>query len=67
MEGATTDTFLMLFSAFTLQTKVEEKIKTSDVCFPVESDRSKSDHNSVVYDCVLSRPATFACETHEYL
>ena len=48
-------------------TNFEEKIKSSEVCFPVESDTSKSDHNSVVYDCVLSRPATFAWETHEYL
>ena len=48
-------------------TNFEDQILASEVCFPVESNVGKSDHNIVIYECMLSRPATFAWETHEYI
>ena len=37
------------------------------MCFPVESNVGKSDHGLINYECILSRPATFSWETHEYI
>ena len=48
-------------------TNFPNEITSKEVCFPLESDASKSDHNIVPIDSLLSRPATFSWETHEYL
>ena len=49
-------------------TNFEEYITKSEVCFPIESNtNNKSDHGTVVCECFLSKPATFAWETHEYI
>ena len=42
-------------------------IQSAEVCFPIERDQRKSDHNLVNYNCLLERPATFAWVTQEYL
>ena len=42
-------------------------ILSSEVCFPIQSNTNKSDHNLITYECLLNRPATFAWETHEYV
>ena len=36
-------------------------------CFPIESERTSSDHNLISYNCALERPATFAWISQEYL
>lgn len=41
-----------------------DKVQT---CYPIESDHNKSDHMSVAYNAILTRPASFAWETSEYL
>ena len=48
-------------------TNFEQMIERSEVCFPIESTNSKSDHCLIVYESRLNRPATFAWETHEYI
>ena len=41
-----------------------EKVSTS---YPIESETNKSDHRSVNYESMLTRPAAFVWETSEYL
>ena len=48
-------------------TNFKDNIQSSEVCYPVESNFNRSDHKLVAYTCMLSRPARFAWETHEYL
>ena len=50
-------------------TNFESMITESEVCFPLEriDNASKFDHHAITYECLLSRPASFVWETHEYV
>ena len=35
-------------------------VESAETCFPIESSTNKSDHMSILYEAILTRPATFA-------
>ena len=48
-------------------TNFDSLIERTETCFPIESEANKSDHKSVSYEAILTRPSSFAWETSEYL
>ena len=48
-------------------TNFNSLIEKTTTCYPIESNTGRSDHQSIVYESILTRPGAFAWETSEYL